>query len=273
MGEAQLLHHPSGRDIAGSVKGGVDDGDLVLHLVDGLLVHHLGLHLGDVFVVDVGADYLIQAGGRSAGLVRGLNRGQVLDGQNFLGHALVVGRSELGSVLPVYLVAVVLRRIVAGGDIDTRDTAQLAHCEGQLRGGAKGFKLVSLDAVGSQGHCGLHGKFRRHAAGVVGDGHALIRAALLDNVVGQPLGRPSHHIDVHAVDARADHAAQAGGSELQVHIETLFDFIFIARNGAKLFFCRFVEIGVVQPLFIDFHVILHSIILPSVSAFPLGISD
>ena len=103
MGEAQLLHHPSGRDIAGSVKGGVDDGDLVLHLVDGLLVHYLSLYLGDVFVVDVGADHLVQAGCNSAGLTRGLHRGQILDGQNFFRYALIVGRGELGAVLPVYL--------------------------------------------------------------------------------------------------------------------------------------------------------------------------
>ena len=35
-----------------------------------------------------------------------------------LQHALIMGRGELGAILPVYLIAVVFRRIVAGSDID-----------------------------------------------------------------------------------------------------------------------------------------------------------
>ena len=168
-----------------------------------------------------------------------------------------MGRGELGAVLPVYLIAVVFRRIVAGSDIDAGDAAQFTDRKGKLRRGAQGFKLVGLDPVGRQGHGCLHGKLRGHSPGIKGNGNALFLSALFFYIIGKALGRPADCINIHTVDARADDAAQARGTELQIHIEPLFDLIFIVCDGPQLIFRILVEIRVRKPLFIDLHVIFH----------------
>ena len=61
MGKADLLHHSSGRNVAGAVEGSIYNGDLVLHLINGLLVYYLGLYLRNVFVVNLFSDNLISA--------------------------------------------------------------------------------------------------------------------------------------------------------------------------------------------------------------------
>ena len=92
------------------------------------------------------------------------------------------------------------------------------------------------------------------------------RSAMVDRVAkeiginifqGKALGRPADCINIHTVDARADDAAQARGTELQIHIEPLFDLIFIVCDGPQLIFRILVEIRVRKPLFIDLHVIFH----------------
>ena len=244
MGESQFLHHSSGRNVACAVKWCVHDADLVLHLVNGLLVHDLGLDLGNILVVDFSADNLVLACSRGRSLVRGLYRGQVLYGQYLLCHALVMRRRKLGAVLPVYLVSVVLRRVMAGRDVNTGYASQFPHRKGQFRSWTQGLELVCLDSVGRQCHGCLHGKFRRHMAGVVCNGHALICSALLDDVVCKALGGTSHHINIHPVNASANDTAQSCCSELQVHIKTLFNLVFVTFNGAKLCFCVLIKIGV-----------------------------
>lgn len=106
------------------------------------------------------------------------------------------------------------------------------------------LELVCLDSVGCQSHGRLHGKFRGHMAGVICNRHALICSALLYNVVGKALGGTSHHINIHPVNAGADNTSQSCCSELQVHIKTLFNLIFVTFNGAKLCFCVLIKIGV-----------------------------
>ena len=213
------------------MKRGIYDADLILHLINGLLVYNLSFYLSNVLVVDLFPDDLILACRNGRSLICGLYAGQILNGKNLLCYALVVRRCKLCAVLPVYLVAVVLRRIMAGSDVDACHAAQLADSKGQLRCGAQGFKLVCLDSVGCQSHSRLHGKFRRHMAGVIGNGYALVRSALLDDVVCQSLCGPSYYINIHAVDSCSDDSPKACGPELQIHVKTLFDLVLIAFNG------------------------------------------
>lgn len=73
-----------------------------------------------------------------------LNGGKIGDRHNFLSHALVMRRCKLCAVLPVNLVAVVLRRVVAGGDVDAGDAAKLADGKGKLRRRAQRLEPVRL---------------------------------------------------------------------------------------------------------------------------------
>ena len=81
-------------------------------------------------------------------------------------------------------------------------------------------------------------------AGVIRNGNALVSAALFDDVIGKTLCSASYHINIHAVNAGTDYAAQSGRAELQVHIESLFNLILVAFYGAKLSFCGLVKIRV-----------------------------
>ena len=179
MLKAQLLHNAAGRNISCAVKRSVDNGNLILHSVNRRLVHYLGLHLGNVLVVNLSSDGYIQAAGLSLLPAHSPDSREICDCHNLLRHSLIVGRSKLGAVLPVYLVAVVLRRIVAGRNINSGDTAQLPHCKGQLRRRTQRFKAVRLDSVGRQSAGRLIGKLRGHTAGIVGNGNASLSPSLL----------------------------------------------------------------------------------------------
>ena len=103
--------------------------------------------------------------------------------------------------------------------------------------------------------------------GVKCDRHAFCRAALLDDVICQSLGRTADCIDIHTVDPGADDAAESRGTKLQIHIETFLDFVFIVRNCPKLFFRLIVKVRIGKPFLVDLHVILH-VLTPLMHYFP-----
>ena len=181
---------------------------------------------------------------------------------HFAGNHVCLGRRKLRAVLPVNLVAVVLRRVVAGGDVDAGDAAKLADGKGKLRRRAQRLEPVRLDAICRQCQRCFLGKFRGHMTGVKCDRHAFCRAALLDDVICQSLGRTADGVDIHPVNTCTDDAAQSCRTKLQIHIETLFNLIFIALNGAQFLFRCLVKVWIFQPFFVNRHVILHDSLTP-----------
>ena len=105
------------------MKRGVNDGDVLLHLVDGILVYNLCFYMGDVFVINLFADNLVKACCHGILCAHGLHGGQILNGQNLFRYTLVMRRSKLSAVLPVYLIAVILRRVVACGYVNAGNAA------------------------------------------------------------------------------------------------------------------------------------------------------
>ena len=232
MGKSKLFHHTACRDIARAVKRCIHDRDLILHAVNRALIDYLCLDLCNIFVVDRCTDDLVESFCLCLLCSHRLNGGKIGDRHNFLSHALVMRRCKLCAVLPVNLVAVVLRRVVAGGDVDAGDAAKLADGKGKLRRRAQRLEPVRLDAICRQCQRCFLGKFRGHMTGVKCDRHAFCRAALLDDVICQSLGRTADGVDIHPVNTCTDDAAQSCRTKLQIHIETLFNLIFIALNGA-----------------------------------------
>ena len=206
MLESQLRQDAPGRQVSRAAQGRVYNLDIVRYLLDDLRVDDLLLQLRHVGVVDFFADDLIQALFHGLGLIHGLHGVVVLDGLDFLDDLFIEGRGDLGAVLPVYLVAVVLRRVVAGRHHDARRAAQGAQRKGKLRGGTEGIEHIGLDAVGRQAQRRHVRELRRHAPGIVGDGNALPLGALLQDEIGQPLGGLADRVDVHAVGSGPDHA-------------------------------------------------------------------
>ena len=160
---------------------------------------------------------------------------------------LILGRRHLRAVLPVAFIAVIFRRIVAGRDHDTRNTAQRAQRKGQFRRRAKSIEHISLNTVRRKAQSRLIRKLRRHPSGIIGDGNAFLLAALLLYVIGKALRGLTDRINIHAVSTRADHAAKSPRAKRQVLIEAVFNFFLVVSDRQKLLFGSIVKIGVLQP--------------------------
>ena len=133
----------------------------------------------------------------------------------------VVGREDLGAVVPVGLVAVVLARIMAGGDVHTSLGTELTDGEGYLRCRTQTLKEVDLDAVGREDVGTSLGKKARVVAAVMAHNHGEVAAAgeSLEDIIGKILGGHAHNVAVHAVGAGSHDAAQSTGAELEVLVE------------------------------------------------------
>ena len=121
---------------------------------------HLALQRLDIRIIDVFSDHLIEPLLFCLFFLHGIHLCIVCHSLYLSHDAGVMRRCDLCAVLPVNLVAVVLRRVVAGGDVDAGDTMQCADCKGQLRCRTQRFKHISLDAVGCQTEGGHICKFR-----------------------------------------------------------------------------------------------------------------
>ena len=127
----------------------------------------------------------------------------------------------------VDLVAVVGRRVVGGREHDARGGAEVAHRKGQRGNGLDARIDVDVDAIGRQ-HAGRHALevlalvarvTRERQRGVLVVGVQVVRHAL---------GGLRDHVDVHAVGAHAERAAQARRAKGEVAIEGVEEFVLVA---------------------------------------------
>ena len=135
--KTDLSQHPARRNIAGSVKRSVHDLEILAHSLNAVPVDDLLLELLHIFVIDRCADHFIESLCHGILLVHGLYCGIICHSLHLIHDPFVVRRGNLGSVLPVYFIAIVLRWVVARCHIDTCHTSELADCKRKLRCRAK----------------------------------------------------------------------------------------------------------------------------------------
>ena len=111
------------------MKRGVNDANVFLHFINGILIYYLCFYMCNEFIIDRLSDDLIFACCNSILTAHSLHCRQISDRQYFCGNAFIMRRSKLCSILPVYFVSIVLWRIVAGSNIKTCDTAKLTYCK------------------------------------------------------------------------------------------------------------------------------------------------
>ena len=247
MLEAQLGQDTPCGNISGAAQRCVYNLDIVSHFGDYLGMDDLLLQFRHIGVVDLFADNPVKPLLLRFGLVHGLHGMIVLDGLDFLDNLLIIGRRHLCAVLPVYLVAVVFRRIVARRYHDARGTPQRAKGEGKLRRGTKRIEHICLDAVGSQAQCSYIRKLGRHPPGIIGDGNALILRPVLQDKIGKPLGGFADRVYIHAVGAGADNPPQASGTELQLLVKPFLNLPLVVLDGQKLILGSLVKVIILQP--------------------------
>ena len=136
------------------------------------------------------------------------------------------------------LITVVLAGVVRSRDHDTRRGVQIAGRKRHSRHRHQDGPDVDPDAIGRE-HSGGH--FCKHIAldtAVVTDGHRRL-GKILFQIISQTLRCLCNDIDVHAVGASADDAAQTARTKGKVTIERVLDFGIIQHFQ----FCHYIGIG------------------------------
>ena len=167
------------------------------------------------------------------------------------GVCRVVGK--LTAVFVVHLVAVVLRGVVAGGDVYAHVGAVAAHHIGQVGRGHALPRYIHLYAVFRQNGCRHLGKLLRIVAGIVGDGAACF--AQTAHIRRHSLRGAADGVDVHSVCARPHYAAQSRRAEGQIAAESLLQLL-VAVYCRKAFYHLLVG-GVLLPIRIFLFVVVH----------------
>ena len=157
-------------DAAGSVQRSIDDVQVLL-AVDDLLVNHGFLHGLQVIPVHFAADDLDEVGVALELHVFYLHLVHLID------DTRVVGCQHLCAVFPVSLVAIVLFRVVGGGDVHAGLSSELPDGEGDFGRGTQALEEIDLDAVGREDVCHGLGVFAAVVAAVVTNDHAEVLAA------------------------------------------------------------------------------------------------
>ena len=227
MGDAELRQQLFDALEAGAVQRGVDELQRInaRAVADALVVDSLH-KVVKAFI----ADHNDAAVGQGLVIVGEFDTVEAVDFFNRSQNLFRGFQRDLAAVRAVDLVAVVLGGVVAGGHADARAAAQIPHSPGQGGRRLQAGVHIGGDAVGRQHAGGLAGEQFAVVAAVVGDGD-LFRQAAGVQVVGQTLRSLAHGVEVHAVGARADDAAQAAGAERKVTIETVGDGVVVARHA------------------------------------------
>ena len=142
-----------------------------------------------------------------------------------LGSGLV---RDLAAVVVVDLVAVVDGGVVRGREHDTGARVQVAHGKRQRGDRLDAGIDVDVDAVGGQHARSDLLEVLALEAGVTRKGERGVLVVRVE-VIGYALGGLGNHIDVHAVGANAQHAAETGGAKRKVAIEGVAQLVLIAR--------------------------------------------
>ena len=155
-------------------------------------------------------------------------------------HAVRNLRADLAAVGPIDLVAVVVLRIVGGGDVDAGNRADLADQESQFGRRPEIRENKGRNAVLRQDHSGQFRELMGKMSGIVGDDDAfvLFSRRFFQNELRDAFRRPADRIVIHTHRARADLAAQTRCAEDHVRDKTFLKLFLIALKRQKFFMKR-----------------------------------
>lgn len=175
----------------------------------------------------------------------GFKIGMVLQNCGDAGYA---AGGQLAAVCAVDLEAVILGGIVAGRDADADPAGKRAHGIAQGGNGLESGIEICLNAVRGQNAGGFPGEAFTIYPAVVSDGGALGKARFVQ-IIGYGLRRAADDMDVHAVCAHAENAAQSAGAEGKRTAECVFDRGGVILHGGELGLKRRIERRMGAPAF------------------------
>ena len=248
--DADAIQNAAHRFVAGTVQRGVHHLDRRFFANTG--VDLLGRDLVEEFIHHRGADQLDPAGSDRRVIIRHFHIVENIQPTDIAGHFARFAIGHLIAGGAVALVAVVRRRVMAGGNHDARLAAQLAHRKGQHRCRLQFREQIGLHLVGCQHARRFARKHIGFDARIVGDDHRRVHI-FVAQIVGKPLRRFAHGVDVHAVVARTDHPAQTGSAEIQLAVKPVADLCLLSVDALQLVY----QIGICRrfpfPAFVCFH--------------------
>ena len=153
---------------------------------------------------------------------------EMVRGPDVLRYGIRRLKRDLAAVGTVDLVAVVGGGVVARRNAHTRPASVIAHCPAQRGRRLQARIEIGGHAVGGKHTRGLAREARRADAAVVGNGAAQRQSRRLE-VSGKSLRRAADNINIHAVRARAEHAAQSAGAEGKVTVKAVLDLRGVAH--------------------------------------------
>ena len=245
--KSQFFQYTAGRQISSSVKRRIHNFQIPAFRFNSIHMKYLFFQFLHICIVHFSANNLIFSLGNGRLFVHGENLVIVCHFLDFIHNTAVMGRRNLGTVFPVHFISIILRRIVAGCNINACRTAQMTKGEGKLRRRPQRLKNISLDSICRQAQSRFPGKFRRHIPGIIGHCHAFVFLSHQLDIICQSLGGFPHHIDIHPVCSRADNPPETGRSEFQLLIKPLLNFLFIVLNCFQLRLCFCIKIRIFKP--------------------------
>ena len=205
---------------ATAVQGGVDYLDVLMALPR-LRAEGQGQYVAHVGLVHLLAHQLDLAATLSS---LELHLGRLGDLPDLLDDVLVHGRDYLGAIGPEDFVAVVLLRVVGGGDHDAGNGAHVPDGVAELRHGPDVVEQEHIQAVGAEDVGGYLGEQFGVVAAVVGVADPDVLALdLLQDVVGESLGGHSDSVLVHPVGSDSHDAPETSGTEFKILVESVLE--------------------------------------------------
>ena len=115
------------------MEGRIYDLDLICNFLNDFRMNDLLFQFCHVSIINFLADYLIQSLVHGFPLVHGLYFMIVCNILHFCNDLFISGGSYLCTILPVCLISVVFRGVVASCDHNTGNAVQGTQCKGKLR--------------------------------------------------------------------------------------------------------------------------------------------
>ena len=232
------------------MKWCVHDLQILSFCLNSIHMNNLFLQFCHVCIVHFFADHLEKACFFGFSLVHSLNSIPIGNCLNFSHDSAVMWRCDLCTILPVYFVSIVFRRIMACSYHNTRNTAKLSQCKRKFRCWTQSFKTIGFDAIGIKTQSCFLRKLGGHMAGIKCNRYTFLFSALFFDVICQSLSCFCHSIYIHPIGSGPDHTSKSTGSERKILIKTILNLFLISGNGLKLCFRFLIKNRVCTPLLI-----------------------
>ena len=212
--KSHILQHTLNRLKSCTMKWCVYDLDVFCHLLNDFRMNGQITKLCKILLIHIIWNYFIQTSLDCFFFRHSLYHIKRSYLANLIHNTGVVWWCYLRTVLPVYLVSIILSRIVACCNYDTCNTAKFSYCKRKFRNRTKAFENISLDSICCKTQCCCIRKFICHQTGIMGNCNSLILSVLWQNIICKSLCCLAYCVYIHTIGSCSDHTTKSGSTKL-----------------------------------------------------------